>query len=150
MPFGCRGSGLIPPALFDALLLRQEIERRKRRSFLLQTEPVLSEQRAPWFRIYSFAPEPVLNESPPANAASMKKRKSTSGAVIAGGYLLLTLAAASPLVQEVCIGYGNGRSFLLVIALSSPLSVILLLLNDLFSGQDPVDHAPPIRVRSAP
>jgi hypothetical protein len=79
----------------------------------------------------------------------MKKRKSTSGAVIAG-YLLLTLAAASPLVQERCIGHGNGRGFLLAIALTSPLSVILLLLNDLFSGQDPVDHAPPIRVRSAP
>jgi hypothetical protein len=63
----------------------------------------------------------------------MKKRKSKSGAVIAGGYLLLTLAAASPLVQEGYIGHGSGLSFLLATALTFPLSVILLLLNDLFS-----------------
>jgi hypothetical protein len=60
----------------------------------------------------------------------MKEPKSTSGAVIAGGYLLLTMAAASPLVQEGYIGHGNGLSFLLTIALTSPLSVILLLLHD--------------------
>jgi hypothetical protein len=63
----------------------------------------------------------------------MKKRESQSGAVIAAGYLLLTLAAAAPLVQEGYIGHGNGLSYLLAIALTSPLSVILLLLNDLFS-----------------
>ena len=63
----------------------------------------------------------------------MKKRKSKSGAVIAGGYLLLTLAAASPLVKEGYIGHGNGISFLLATALTAPLSVILLLLNDLLS-----------------
>jgi hypothetical protein len=63
----------------------------------------------------------------------MKKRKSTSGRVIAGGYLLLTLAAAWPLVQEGYIGHGNGLSVLLVMALTAPLSVILLLLNDLFA-----------------
>jgi len=62
----------------------------------------------------------------------MKKQKSQSGAVIAGGYLLLTLAAASPLVQEGYIGHGNGLSFLLAMALTFPLSVILFLLNDLF------------------
>jgi hypothetical protein len=63
----------------------------------------------------------------------MKKQKSQSGAVIAGAYLLLTLAAASPLVQEGYIGHGNGVSFLLAAALTSPLSLILLLLNDLVS-----------------
>ena len=52
--------------------------------------------------------------------------------MIAGGYLLLTLAAASPLVQEGYIGHGNGLSFLLAMALTFPLSVILFLLNDLF------------------
>lgn len=60
----------------------------------------------------------------------MKERKSESGAVIAGGYVLLTLAAASPLVEEGYIGHGNGLSFVLTIALTSPLSVILLLLHD--------------------
>jgi len=63
----------------------------------------------------------------------MKKRTSTSGAVIAGGYLLLTMAAAAPLVHEGYIGHGNGLSFLLATALTCPLSVILFLLNDLFS-----------------
>jgi hypothetical protein len=57
----------------------------------------------------------------------MKKPKSKSGAVIAGGYVLLTLAAASPLLQEGgYIGHGNGLSFLLAIALTAPLSVVLL------------------------
>jgi hypothetical protein len=63
----------------------------------------------------------------------MKEPKSTSGAVIAGGYLLLTVAAASPLVEEGYIGHGNGLSFLLTIGLTFPLSVILFLLNGLFS-----------------
>lgn len=63
----------------------------------------------------------------------MKKRQSKSGAVIAGGYLLLTLAAGWPLLQEGYIGHGNGLSFLLVSALTSPLSLILLMLNDLVS-----------------
>jgi hypothetical protein len=63
----------------------------------------------------------------------MKQRKSKSGTVIAGGYLLLTLAAAWPLLQEGYIGHGNGLSFVLATALTCPLSVLLLLLNDLFS-----------------
>lgn len=63
----------------------------------------------------------------------MKAPQSTAGAVMAGAYLLLTLAAASPLVNEGYIGHGNGLSFLLTIVLTFPLSAILLLLNDLFS-----------------
>jgi hypothetical protein len=63
----------------------------------------------------------------------MKKRKSKSGVVIAGGYLLVTVAAAAPLVQDGYIGHGNGPYFLLVTTLTCPLSVILFLLNDLFS-----------------
>jgi hypothetical protein len=60
----------------------------------------------------------------------MKKERSTSGTVIAGGYLLLTMAAASPLVQEGYIGHGNGLSFVLALVLTSPLSWLFMLLND--------------------
>ena len=63
----------------------------------------------------------------------MRKPKSTSGAVIAGAYLLLTLAAASPLVLEGYIGHGNGISLLLATALTSPLSVVLILVTDFLS-----------------
>lgn len=63
----------------------------------------------------------------------MKKDTSQSAAVIAGGYLLLTLAAVSYLVQDGGIGHGNAPIFVLALALTSPLSVILLRLNDLFS-----------------
>lgn len=61
------------------------------------------------------------------------KGKSKPGAWIAGGYLLLTLAAASPLVRDGYIGHGNGIVFLLATALTSPLSLVLFLLNDLLS-----------------
>ena len=64
---------------------------------------------------------------------SMKIRKSKPGALIAGGYLLLALAVASPLIRDGYIGHGNGLVFLLAAALTSPLSLILLLLNDLLS-----------------
>src|SRR5262245_53892947 len=63
----------------------------------------------------------------------MTKQQSTLGGVIAAGYLLLAVAAASPLLQAGYVGHGNGLSFLLATALTSPLSVILLLLNDLVS-----------------
>jgi hypothetical protein len=63
----------------------------------------------------------------------MAKRRSKSGLVIAGAYLLLTLAAAWPLLHEGYIGHGNGISFLLATALTFPLSVALLLLTDLVS-----------------
>jgi hypothetical protein len=53
--------------------------------------------------------------------------------VIAGLYLLVTLAAASPLVQEGYIGHGNGISFVLTLVLTSPLSWLLMLLNDAVS-----------------
>jgi hypothetical protein len=61
----------------------------------------------------------------------MAQQQSQSGAVISGTYLLITLAAASPLVQEGYIGHGNGLSFVLTLLLTSPLSVILLALDDL-------------------
>jgi hypothetical protein len=63
----------------------------------------------------------------------MKILKSKSGALTAGGYLLLALAVASPLIRDGYIGHGNGLMFLLATALTSPLSLILLLLNDLLS-----------------
>ena len=63
----------------------------------------------------------------------MKIRKSKSGALIAGVYLLLALAVSSPLMRDGYIGHGNGLVFLLATALTSPPSLILLLLNDLFS-----------------
>ena len=62
----------------------------------------------------------------------MKKPRSKAGAVVAGGYLLLTLAVASPLVLEGYIGHGNGLEFLVTLILTSPLSFILFLLDDLF------------------
>lgn len=61
----------------------------------------------------------------------MAEQKSQSGAVISGAYVLITLAAASPLVQEGYIGHGNGLSFLLTMALTAPLSVVLFVLDDL-------------------
>jgi hypothetical protein len=63
----------------------------------------------------------------------MKIRKSKSASSIAGGYLLLTFAAASPLIRDGYIGHGNGLVFLLATALTFPLSLILLLVNDLLS-----------------
>jgi hypothetical protein len=60
----------------------------------------------------------------------MKTRQSTSAAWIVGGYLLLTVAVASPLIREGYIGHGNGVVFLLATALTSPLNLLLLLLND--------------------
>ena len=60
----------------------------------------------------------------------MKKERSTSGQVVAGVYLLLTMAAASPLVQEGYIGHGNGLSFVLALVLTFPLSWLLMLLSD--------------------
>jgi hypothetical protein len=63
----------------------------------------------------------------------MKLHKSKSGALIAGAYLLLAFALASPLIRDGYIGHGNGIVFLLATAVTSPLSLILLLLNDLLS-----------------
>jgi hypothetical protein len=63
----------------------------------------------------------------------MKIRKSKSAALIASGYLLLTVAVASPLIRDGYIGHGNGVVFLLATALTFPLSLIPLLVNDLLS-----------------
>jgi len=60
--------------------------------------------------------------------------KSLPAKVIAVGYLLLTLAVASPLALEGYIGHGNGLEFLVTLALTSPLSVVLLLLSKSFLG----------------
>lgn len=64
----------------------------------------------------------------------MKIIKSKSAAFIAGGYLLLTSAVASPLIWDGYIGHGNGLVFLITAGLTAPLSLILLLLNDLLSN----------------
>jgi len=61
---------------------------------------------------------------------SMKPLKSDLAALIAGAYLLLVLAVASPLVRDGSIHHGNGLAFLLALALTSPLSFILLHVTD--------------------
>ena len=63
----------------------------------------------------------------------MRIRKSKPGALLAGGYLLVMLAAVSSLVQDGYVGHGNGLVFLLAVALTFPLSLILVLVNDLVS-----------------
>jgi hypothetical protein len=62
-----------------------------------------------------------------------KTRKSKLAASLAGGYLLVTLAAASPLIADGYIGHGNGIVLLFCAALTAPLSLVLFLLNDLLS-----------------
>ena len=63
----------------------------------------------------------------------MRIRKSKPGGLLAGGYLLVTLVAVSSLLQDGYVGHGNGIVFLAAAALTSPLSLILLLVNDLLS-----------------
>lgn len=63
----------------------------------------------------------------------MRIPKSRPGGLLAGGYLLVTIAVVSPLIREGYIGHGNGVAFLLATALTSPLSLILLLVDDLLS-----------------
>jgi hypothetical protein len=63
----------------------------------------------------------------------MRMRKSRLGGSLAGGYLLVTLAVASPLIRDGYIGHGNGVVFLAATALTSPLSFLLQLANDLLS-----------------
>lgn len=64
----------------------------------------------------------------------MKRHKSKPGTLLAGGYSLLTLAALVPLVQDGYVGHGNGVVFLLAAALTCPLSLILLLVDDRLSN----------------
>ena len=52
---------------------------------------------------------------------------------IAGGYLLLIFALAFRLIRDGYVGHGNGAVFLLVSALTSPLSLLLLRLDDSLS-----------------
>ena len=63
----------------------------------------------------------------------MRIRKSKPGGLLAGGYLLVTLAVVSPLIRDGYIGHGNGVVFLAATALTLPLSLILLLVDDLLS-----------------
>ncbi len=63
----------------------------------------------------------------------MKIRKSKLAAWLAGGYVLVTLAVASPLILDGYIGHGNGVVLLFCAALTSPLSLILFLVNDRLS-----------------
>lgn len=60
-------------------------------------------------------------------------RSMKTGARIAVGYAVLALVAVSPLIRDGYIGHGNGIVFLLAAALTSPLSAVLLVLNDLLS-----------------
>ncbi len=64
---------------------------------------------------------------------SMKIPGSRWGTRVAVGYVLLALVAVAPLVRDGYIGHGNGPVFLLATALTSPLSAVLLALNDLVS-----------------
>lgn len=63
----------------------------------------------------------------------MKIHKTKSAAWIAGAYLLVALAVASLLIRDGYIGHGNGLAFLLATVLTSPLSLILFLVNDALS-----------------
>jgi hypothetical protein len=63
----------------------------------------------------------------------LEARTLKTGTLIAAGYLLLTSAAASPLIWEGYIGHGNGIAFLAATVLTSPLSFALFLLNDLLA-----------------
>jgi hypothetical protein len=47
--------------------------------------------------------------------------------------VLLVSAAVSPLIWDGYIGHGNGLMFLVAGALTCPLSVVLLVLDDLLS-----------------
>ena len=47
--------------------------------------------------------------------------------------MLVTLAAVSPLLHDGYVGHGNGFVFLVGVALTFPLSLILLLVDDLLS-----------------
>ena len=62
----------------------------------------------------------------------MKRYRHKIAAGVAVGYLLLTLFVASPLLLEGYIGHGNGLAFLGALILTSPLSFIFFLLDDLF------------------
>jgi len=52
---------------------------------------------------------------------------------VALAYLLAVAIVGAPLIREGYIGHGNGPVFLIATILTSPLSFILILLNDLLS-----------------
>ena len=56
--------------------------------------------------------------------------RSNLALLIAGGYLLLALGTVVPLVLDGYVGHGNGLMVLIATAVTAPLSVILLLLDD--------------------
>ena len=64
----------------------------------------------------------------------MRTNKSKRGGVLAGGYVLLTLVAVVPLLLDGYVGHGNGLVFLLAVALTFPLSLILILVDDRLSN----------------
>lgn len=63
----------------------------------------------------------------------MKLNLSKPGAIVAGIYLLIAITVISPLLLDGYIGHGNGVAFLLAIATTSPLSFLILLVDDLLS-----------------
>ena len=64
----------------------------------------------------------------------MRIGKSRWGGLLAGGYLLVALAAVMRLLLDGYVGHGNGIVFLLAVALTFPLSLILILVDDRLSN----------------
>ena len=64
----------------------------------------------------------------------MRVAKSRWGGLLGGGYLLLTLAAVVPLLLDGYVGHGNGIVLLLAVALTFPLSLMLILVDDSLSN----------------
>ena len=60
----------------------------------------------------------------------MNLPKSESGKWWALGYLLLALVVASPFIHEGGIGHGNAPAYLLATILTSPLSLLLILVSE--------------------
>jgi hypothetical protein len=63
----------------------------------------------------------------------MKLNLSKTGAVVAGIYLLIAITVLSPLLLDGYIGHGNGVAFLIAIVTTSPLSFLILLVDDLLT-----------------
>jgi hypothetical protein len=63
----------------------------------------------------------------------MDLKLSKPGGIVAGIYLLIAILALLRLVLDGYIGHGNAIEFLLTIALTSPLSFLLLMVDDVLT-----------------
>ena len=63
----------------------------------------------------------------------MKLNPSIAGTICAALYLMLVMAVLFPLLRDAYIGHGNGIEFVLAIIVTSPVSVVLLLIDDLLT-----------------